>query len=362
MTIGADRVQVAYEWPTTLVVPDRPPKLVYLDLNHWIALAKAMAGHPSGDPHRDALDDLTRAVSDGRAVFPISDIIYIEVSKIGQHRQRQALREVIERVSQYFVVTARSIVSVHEIEAVLDRLVGPSSRPVNRMMYLDWGVARAFGKVGGFRVRNADGEDLTAETRAGWKDGPEAFDAIFRAAELELQRRSLEGPTPEEEPHMRELGWDPRAAMTVADRRAAQELEQVARFDHDPSWRRGRIRDVVAAREVLIEINEALFQGIDAREVRYSDVFPSRDESRAVLDSMPSFDVAVTLKTSYHRDPNHRWTVNDIHDIDALGSTMPYCDIVVTDKAVASHANRSGLAQRLATVVLSRLDELSAYL
>jgi len=73
---------------------------------------------------------------------------------------------------------------------------------------------------------------------------------------------------------------------------------------------------------------------------------------------MPSFDVAVTLKTEYHRDPLHRWTQNDIHDIDAMGSALPYCDIVVTDKAVASHVNRSSLAERLQTVVLWRLADL----
>jgi hypothetical protein len=77
---------------------------------------------------------------------------------------------------------------------------------------------------------------------------------------------------------------------------------------------------------------------------------------------MPSFDVAVTLKTAYHRDPLHRWTPNDIHDIDAMGSTVPYCDIVVTDKAVASHANQTKLAERLGTIVVSQLSDLLQHL
>lgn len=64
------------------------------------------------------------------------------------------------------------------------------------------------------------------------------------------------------------------------------------------------------------------------------------------------------MKTSYHRDPNHRWTVNDIHDIDALGLTIPYCDVVATDRAAAGHANQSGLADRFGTAVVSRLDDL----
>jgi hypothetical protein len=57
-------------------------------------------------------------------------------------------------VSRYFVVTARSVISVHEIEALLDRIVGPNPEPINTMDYLDWGVARAFGMVGGFNFRS----------------------------------------------------------------------------------------------------------------------------------------------------------------------------------------------------------------
>jgi len=63
---------------------------------------------------------------------------------------------------------------------------------------------------------------------------------------------------------------------------------------------------------------------------------------------MPSFDVSVTLKTSYHQGPTRRWAANDIHDSDAVSSTIPYCDVVLTDRAVAAHAaaNRArGAAQ-----------------
>ncbi len=55
----------------------------------------------------------------------------------------------------------------------------------------------------------------------------------------------------------------------------------------------------------------------------------------------------------------HRWTTNDITDIDALASTLPYCDIVVTDKAAASVVKVTGLAGRLQTIVLSRLSDLA---
>ena len=78
---------------------------------------------------------------------------------------------------------------------------------------------------------------------------------------------------------------------------------------------------------------------------------------------MPSFDVVVTLKVAYHRNLSYSWTRNpDIYDIEALASTVPYCDIVVTDKSARFHVNSSGLAERLGTVVISDLRLLSGFL
>ncbi len=353
----------SYVWPQTLRLPSRPLKVVYLDLNHWIALAKAMAGHRAGEAYVEVLTVCLRASESGEAVFPISDSIYFEISKIGPYRQRLHLCEVIETMSRFMVVTSRSVVSTHEIESLLDRIAGPNPKPINSMDYLDWGVARALGMVGGFKVRSSSsGEDLTPAVRNAHPDGPMAFDLLLGKAELELNRRVIAGPAPDEEPELRKVGWDPTGAFEVAERRAAQEIEQVRRFDQDPRWRRGRIRDVVAAREVLIEINEVLSRGLSERGTTLEAIFPRLEDTRLAFDSMPSFDVAVTLKTAYHRDHVHRWTPNDIHDIDAMGSTLPYCNIVVTDKAVASHANRTNLAERLDTIVLWRLSELPQYL
>lgn len=123
-------------WPRTLHRPHPEPKIHYLDLNHWIALAKALRGHRDGRRHEDVLKACVAAVERGAAVFPISDTIYFEVSKIRSYRQRRDLRQVIEKVSRYFVVTARSVVSVHETEALLDRIAGPNAQPINTMDYL----------------------------------------------------------------------------------------------------------------------------------------------------------------------------------------------------------------------------------
>ena len=73
---------------------------------------------------------------------------------------------------------------------------------------------------------------------------------------------------------------------------------------------------------------------------------------------MPTFDVAVTLKASYHRNPNQSLEAKRHFDIDAMSTVLPYCDVVVTDKAMKSHIEQTKLAKRLNTKVLANLDDL----
>ena len=351
-------------WPRTLRLPSRPPKLIYLDLNHWIALSKAHSGHPEGWQHRDLLATCLRAVADGMAVFPISFFFYTEISKIKNHRQRRDLRMVIEDVCRYKVVTPLSVVATHEVEAILDQLVGSNPQPINSVDYLDWGVERAYGKVGGIRIKDVNGDDVTDFFRQSHCDGPAAFDAIVGEATLNLNRTAIEGPTPHREQQLRELGWHPEAVLKIQERSASEENAQVRRFDEFPELRRGRAHEVIMARQLLVELRDILEESLAARGAGSWEKFfsASPEDLRSLLTAMPSNSVVVTLKSSLHHDASRRWKNNDMYDIGALALTIPYCDIVVTDREMCSHVARHELPERFDTVVIPQLSELSDYL
>ena len=355
-----------YIWPRTLRMLVRAPKLVYLDLNHWIALAKALAGHHDGKKDTALLDFCLRAVERKIAIFPISLSIYVEILKIRDYQRRCDLRKAIEILSRYWVITPRFVVATHEIEALLDQIVGPNPEPINTMNYLDWGVFRAAGLDGSMRVESAEGRDVTAEARRSFTHGPEEFDKIVSEAVLKLNRQIIDGPSPEEDSEFREQGYNPGKILEPYEREAANEVECARLLDDEPIWRRGRLRDAVSAREVLIQINSILKRGCDERGVgsleSLQSRFPSVTDARRAFDSMPSFDASVTLKTSLHKNARHRWTQNDVHDLHALALTLPYCDIVITDRAMASQAVQTGLAGRLNTIVLSHLSDLRQHL
>jgi hypothetical protein len=352
-----------YVWPSRLLRPDDGGQLVYLDLNHWIALARAATGHAAGGRFQDALALLRELCGAGRLVCPLSSTHYMEMSAIGNERRRFDVTAVMEELSGFRCLIPRDVVMEIEFEAMLDELGHESPDPHDAVELLGRGVLRAFGMRGGLRIRNRQGDDVTDATRRGWPGGPDAFDVWAADSERLLDRSALRGPSAQEEPSLRSQGWDPTVARQVAERRAEQERAQVSRFDAEPEYRRGRLRDVVAARYLALEA-EPQFQramrtrGIDRPSMLLSDL----DMARTFTDSLPSADAYITVMAERHRDPNRRWTANDIFDIDALSVAVPYCDIVVTDKAAAHSANVTGLADRLDAKVLAKLDDLVAEL
>ena len=236
---------VRYCWPPTL---RRPPdlRIIYLDLNHWIALAKAYSGHKDGREHRDILDRLLQSVQASEAVYPISFGIYVEMLKIRDHRRRSDLRKVIEHLGRFTVV---------------DR----------------------------------HGEDVTSSARLRYAGGPDEFDRILNEGVLELNREILDGPSPEDEPGFRADGYQPELILNAFEQEASAESQWARLLDEQPRWRRGRLRDAVSAREVAFHINSILW---DAATVRglcgFDDMLQGVPDTRPAFDAMPSFDVSVT--------------------------------------------------------------------
>ncbi len=353
-------------WPKTLSVPTPPPKLIYLDLNHWIQLSKAHAGHRDGNNYKEILAACRKAVMDGTAVFPLSLHTYMEISRI-KHRQRRDLCEVVEEISRFMVVTPRHVVAEHEVETLLDQIVGPSPQPISTMNYLNSGGYQGLGIVGGIKLETASGKDATSGLQR-LLDDPQAWDTLLQEVGLHLNRKEIEGPTPKEELKLQEQGWNPDAIHKAYVREAKAEANLARKLSRTTRQRPDDLRGVISVSELVdgsIFATISLKKGLANRGIDSMEEFLEESPYGSNLDvfsSMSSFDVAVTLKTSYHRNSNHRWTKNDIFDINAVAGTLPYCHVVVSDKSVWHHAKRNNLHKRLNTIILAHLSDLPEYL
>jgi hypothetical protein len=358
MRVGVDRSEAEYVWPGMILRP-WPTRLVYLDLNHWIQLAKAAAGHPHGQRHRPALDLLRQEKEAGRIVCPLSATHYMEMAGITDPRQRADVASVMEELSGFATLLSRAVIMRVEIEALLDAVARPRPEPYSQVLLIGYGSGPAFGVRGGLRIRSEAGDDVTEQVRLDHPGGVEEFDRRIAEAELRLERAVLRGPTDEEVPELKANGWDPTIARRSAEERAQEERAQAARLDASPEWRRGRLRDVIAARYVLREINEMLLEALAARDLKLEDVWHDPPTARTLVDSMPSADVCVSLTRGAHRNPQTNWTANDIFDIDALSLSVPYCDVVATDSHACHLLKAAHVPERVNTTIVASPAELS---
>jgi hypothetical protein len=359
MPAALRRGDTEYVWPETLV---RPPsvRLIYLDLNHWVALAKAAVGHPDGQDHVSALEVLREAKASGQYEFPLLLTHVMEVAAIKRHRHRLDVATVMEEFSDFTVLIPRDAIMTLEIEAALDVFGRKLPVPYAPVPLVGRGVLRAYGKVGGLLIRDQQtGEDLTEAVRAGWPGGPTVFDNWREDAERQLDRALLRGPRDDkEDERLRVDGWDPTVARRMADDNAAEERKQAERLAAHPYWRQQRVRDVVAARHLALELREQLEEALAARRLVLEDVCGDPVSTRRFVDSMPSSDVCVSLTSAAHRNPQTRWTRNRIFDTWGLSVAVPYCDFVATDHEAAHTLHSEGSPARLATAVVSSLDAL----
>jgi hypothetical protein len=342
-------------WPSALRQPARPPLLVYLDMNHWISLAQAATGHAQGAGHLEALDACRAARAGGAALFPLSATHYVEMYNVTDPRQRRDVAAVMEELSGFATLASRSTVMVAEVRAALDALTGRQVQ-MGGVDLLGFGVGPAFGMRGGIHVSDAVGRDITDQFAAGG-GAPTLADL-----ELQFERAMLAGPADKDLPALSRQGYDPRAAIKVAQERANQEEKQRSRLDHNSMWRRGRLEDVVAVRELVVELWDIVQRVLRQRGHAQDDVLGDRQSIRRFIGSMPSTEVAVVLKTTRHRDATLKWTANDINDIDAFSLAVPYCDLVVTEKFAHHMLTVSRVANRMNTVVLRKLSELPCHL
>jgi hypothetical protein len=347
MVASTDTPQI--DWPAGLERPEPGAAIVYLDLGHWIELAKAAKGR-DGASHIAALAACRAAFESNEAIFPLSSVHYMEVSKIGNRRQRADIAAMMMELSRFQTLIGRAQLLNVEREAAIDlvtelqRAYKPAATP-----YVGAGVMHTLGRRGAMKLEG-DADTM----RQIPDDQIEAFEGM---AQFMLERMALCGPQNDgEEAELRKRGWDPKAAAKVATERAEDEHKLDA-FIAEKDPRRQRVRDFVCASELLTEA-KALATNLASRPPLTATLLDGRAQYEALIDHMPSLIVTIEVKTAYHRNPQTRWVKNTIFDIDAMSVAVPYCDIVATDHDARAKLVGAKLDETLGTAIVSRPDEL----
>jgi hypothetical protein len=336
--------------------PPRP--CVYLDQWVWIRLARAANGEPREDSDLQVLAAVQDAAENGVA-FPLSTTHHIETSQITNPRSRLDVARTMASISHCRTLRARKVLLRHQMLHAMHLAFGrPAFRP-QAPDVLGTGYRWAFdGEPGPLVLRGPDGPVDPATI-----DGmPEFLRKANQLAELMI----LAGPGDEDVGILRQqYGYRPEATIEVEASRLEWESSYVDLLaDHPAS--RAELRVRLQARELLHE-HLAMYTALTSeyrinlsREVGYYPHRPKVSRRRLVSfgDTIPSLRIAVDLKVELFRNASKPWTMNAIHDIDALSMAVPYCHVVVPDREMTNLLSRSGAGPRHSTKIITTLSEL----
>lgn len=336
--------------------------LVYLDLFAVVYIARTQRRHTGVPPgYGELYEAALKAKREQRAMFPLGEAHLWEINKITDPKQRGRLADILESLSDYQYLLGRTTIAELEFEAGIAKVLGdninaeylPLVRPT---------VGQAFGLVGGMKVVDAQGRDSSATVRATMSDAP--YDAMIARTNYLMERAMLRGPSDEDLQELRKSpNYQPERAIEGQRSRVGWELETKRILDGDPKWRRGRLRDLVGAREIVHEWLDMLTRICLDRAHRGEPAFePADEEMAALMAAMPHSQVAISVKTKFHQNPDHAWKPNHIADIDAVSVAYPYCEAVFPDKEVRSALVNSKELRAIGTFVPRRPLELAEWL
>jgi hypothetical protein len=163
----------------------------------------------------------------------------------------------------------------------------------------------------------------------------------------------------------RQYGYRPETTTEAGLMRLDWEQVYKGLLEDDPVSR-SELRVRVQAREMIHEHIALIDAALSQTGLTFHEVFggrpdvpgSARQKLREFFDSIPSVRIAVDMKADLFRDSSRTWKVNDLHDIDALSLAIPYCHVVVADKAAAHSIKSTNADARCGTHVTQRMIDL----
>jgi hypothetical protein len=305
--------------------------VLYIDLNHWINLAKA---RKNGDFTLE--QRLEKLVDSGKVVIPVSAVHIMEACAIRKNQQRQDLATMLRILSRGFVLRNLENVRYIEMESRIGNHYGIPMPQDIRPFVLTKGYLRAFGEpsIDFSTCREVD-HVKSAEAERDFLqllDDNRSLDLILSEYVPKFAKESAEA-------ELICLGHN--SARLAAKGKNLREAENDCVFEL-----------VKEFTELAVKVAKNLKLSDDLLKSNLLKHFCTKE----YMVSVPTVNVWSKLSLYLSRCITEDITVNHLYDIGHLAVALPYCDIVVADSEMAHLLTFRKLNDTYGTVVYSSLE------
>jgi len=308
-----------------------PARIIYLDQNKWIELARAVSGKATPELIQ-VLDILRESKRLGLSVFPLSLAHFIETNKRRDLQSRSRLGSLMWEVSDNWTLAAPTAIQRWQLDRAL-------STTLNRRLN-----ERPFSLLGKGLSHASDHLEATIRLDPNRVLPDDLRASLEEQADRLLTESVLTGLTPWGEPAKPDLSGPAKKFSDGLEQARARLLNA----NPDLQKRAGYAQVVV---DILGDIQRALaFHAIPEAEF-----FAIGAEGLTrFVDAMPSIRLDMHLRLQWVRNQQLKTRLSDLNDFGYVGTAAAYCDVLVTENQLADLLNRD--KSKKATVISNVMD------
>lgn len=308
-------------------------RIIYLDQNKWIELARA-AKRPAEYLEQHAiLEAVERDVSSGRAVLPLSATNIYETYKINDPQRRGELASLQSALSGGLVFRGRHARLEKELSELLRDACGLPPKPREPNWFLSNIFFEAVAELNDSRVKLSIPD--------------EAIDAIRNSPGAALYDYIMAGSA-----EHRALGVK---LFSEGSEQLRQQIEKRRSQSKDESM---SMRRKIYSATLLIDEIDLVLEIAKKAGVPWTTVSEiGQTNARRIVEDVPIYyserELALRLEAQ-----NRPIDENDFRDMQSFCAVAPYADIVIAENQFVNLAKQAGLDKKYDTRIVTSIVEL----
>ena len=308
--------------------------IVYLDQNKWIELAQIRSGAVQTGPLVDLYVQLQSAVRDGRVLFPLSASHVLETSKRNDPKSRQHVAETQATFSKGLAYRSRASRLRREIWLVMHKIFGVTPVELPSRWFLGQSFFDAFEQLD---ASISDCEEVQKISRILASISPADLYLDYMNGQDDRIRRMAHASLTE--------------GVTGLTSRIEVRRETAKGINLDLRRRAYFAQLFLDHQELFISIADGM--GYSYEQVRSNGT----TAIKALVEEVPTLHVEAELASRLEAEPR-RLKSNDVFDVQAFYTAIPYSSRVVGEKASVARARQAKLDVKYNVVLSHSLSDL----